>query len=202
MPNNYIRKKCRNCGYTERARIYGYVQDPIGMPVSVCPMCRSFYREYGSREWIQMGPVRKYLAICPRADAFAFFASLVLDVVTMGLYLWVIQALNIRTENHPLLASFPIRMLLWNFLLLHYLFTFCSANRDKFLNRLVQSIRRTRNPEYRKVLESLGELHSEDLPGILPLTAGSRAKLAAMLAEKPAEETIYYPSMFDSIKNI
>jgi len=172
------------------------------MPVSVCPECGSFYREYGQKEWVQMSPVKKYLSIAPRAYAFAFFGSLLLDVATAGIFFWITEALHIQIQGNFILASFPFRMLFGNFLLLHYVITLCTANGEKFRKRLVASIRRTRNPDYRQVLEGIGKLYTEDMPWAVPMSRKGRAAFEAMLAEKPVDTELRYPTMFESIQNI
>lgn len=75
MSTTIITRKCSKCGYSATKRIYGYVADPIGMPIAICPACRSVSHDRTHKEWIQMTPFAKLCAIYPRAGSYASLAD-------------------------------------------------------------------------------------------------------------------------------
>ena len=120
----YITKRCGKCGFTHRASIYGYVHNPIGVPVSRCPQCGELYRERQNREWVQMSPFKKYRSIHPRGWAMAFFPGILLAILMgMGM-MTLLKAIS------PVIVLLPafIRMILGVlFVVLGFVFPFFLA---------------------------------------------------------------------------
>ena len=203
----YITKRCGKCGFTHRASIYGYVHNPIGVPVSRCPQCGELYRERQNREWVQMSPFKKYRSIHPRGWAMAFFPGILLAILMgMGM-MTLLQAIS------PVIVLLPafIRMILgvlfvvlgfvFPFFLAHYLLTCLHVGSESFRVAYCDSILRTRNPEYREYLSKQGPLFDESIPSWVLCTKGARSEIDAYLAGHPDSTEVHIPTFVETISN-
>lgn len=186
----YITKRCRSCGFTHKASIYGYVHDPIGVPVSKCPQCGALHKESGNSEWIQMSPFKKYRSIHPRGSSFAFFLGIFLTPLT-------VFPLALLFKNMVVL---PIGLLL-GFVLAHYLLTCLHVGSEKFRKAYCDSILRTRNMEYREFLSQQGTLTDESIPGWILCTKGAKKKIDAYLTSHADQTDFQIPTFVEAIKN-
>ena len=203
----YITKRCGKCGFTHRASIYGYVHNPIGVPVSRCPQCGELYRERQNREWVQMSPFKKYRSIHPRGWAMAFFPGILLAILMgMGM-MTLLKAIS------PVIVLLPafIRMILgvlfvvlgfvFPFFLARYLLTCLHVGSESFRVAYCDSILRTRNPEYREYLSKQGPLFDESIPSWVLCTKGARSEIDAYLAGHPDSTEVHIPTFVETINN-
>lgn len=197
----YIIRKCNNCGYTYRRSQYGFVNDPIGVRLVRCPSCKAITRNTASREWIQMGPWRRYFAIHPRGDAFAFFLGIPLTVGFVFLVVQLRNLLGLDTEGGiPGVLILP--MLVLPFVAAHFFLTWRKANSEVFCRRYCSSILRTRNENYRKLLAHEGKLYDESIPSYIPLSQKSRERIEQYLRTHAAESNFSFPTIPESIHNV
>ena len=197
----YIIRKCNNCGYTYRKSQYGFVNDPIGVRLVRCPSCRAIIRNTASREWIQMGPWRRYFAIHPRGDAFAFFLGLPLMVVS-ALLLGLLRSLLGLEAGEELPGVLMLPMVVLPFVAAHYFLTWRKANSEVFCQRYCRSILRTRNEGYRKLLAHEGQLYDESIPSYVPLSKKSKERIENYLRTHAAESNFSFPTIPESIHNV
>ena len=197
----YIIRKCNNCGYTYKKSWYGFVDDPIGVRFVKCPRCNAIGKNRVAREWIQMGTWRKYFAINPRGDAFAFFLGIPL-MILFALLLAGLRGLLGLGEGEALPGILiPVIMVL-SFGGAHYLLTWRKANSEVFCKRYCASILRTRNEGYRKLLAHEGALNGEELPSFVPLSKKSRERIDHYLRTHPSESNFSIPTIPESIHNV
>lgn len=203
----YITKRCGKCGFTHRASIYGYVHNPIGVPVSRCPQCGELYRERQNREWVQMSPFKKYRSIHPRGWAMAFFPGILLAILMgMGM-MTLLKAIS------PVIVLLPafIRMILgvlfvvlgfvFPFFLARYLLTCLHVGSESFRVAYCDSILRTRNPEYREYLSKQGPLFDESIPSWVLCTKGAKSKIDSYLEEHAGSTEVHIPTFVETINN-
>lgn len=186
----YITKKCRSCGFTYRTSIYGYVQNPIGVPVSRCPRCGTLYNERGNSEWIQMSPFKKYRSIHPRCTYTAIFLGAFLTPLIVAPFALFIKNMIIL----------PLGYLL-GFALAHYLLTCLHVGSEKFREAYCESILRTRNVEYREYLSKQGMLYDESIPNWVLCTKGAKEKISAYLEQHPEKTELRIPTFVEAIHN-
>ena len=186
----YITKRCGNCGFTHKASIYGYVHDPIGMPISRCPQCGTLYKDTGNSEWIQMTPFKKYRSIHPRGTAFAWFLGIFLTPVMAAPFAFLFKNM----------IALPLGLLL-AVALAHYLLTCLHVGSEKFRTSYCDSILRTRNEEYRETLSKQGTLYDESIPNWVLCTKGAKKKIEAYLAEHADNTDFTIPTFIETIKN-
>lgn len=182
--------KCRKCGATEHIPVYGYVRNPIGIPFSRCPYCGQLAATGKTAEWIQMTPWTKYLSIHPRAKYSAFFTA-----IPLSLPLYAALVFLLRSER-AVGVLFLVALGL-AYALAHWLHTILRANNHAFLEQYCESILRTRNHSYRKLLEQNSELFGEELPKWVFLTQSSKATVEQRLAEGMDTADVEIPSLFD-----
>ena len=191
----HILIKCKKCGASEHIPVYGYVRNPIGVPLSRCPYCGTVYNSGKTAEWIQMEPWAKYLSIHPRAKHSAFFWAIPLSPV-----LFAPLALLLRSERATgLLFLLALGLA---YCLAHWLLTVLRANNEKFLEVYCASILRTRNHRYRELLGSSTALFDEDFPKWVPLTKSSRDTITRQLSEELVTTDFEIPSLFDPRNSI
>lgn len=200
MYDNRVRKRCPHCGHTYTVYIYGYVEDPLGIPFSTCPSCYEAVPERSHKEWIQMSPLKKYFAIYPRGWAMAFFPSLAVSVLLMFLYLKVMSLFGGISPNSGA-GGFGIFLLFFGYWLTLHLFIQMRANSAKFLDGLIASLRRSRNPEYRAILEKMGRIYDEQMPRLIRLSQKSQDRILTEMAKKPREDKVVFPEMRDNVHN-
>lgn len=197
----YIIRKCKNCGYTYKKAWYGFVDDPIGVRFVKCPSCSAVSKNSVAREWIQMSTWRKYFAIHPRGDAFAFFLGLPLMIPFAFLVSLLRPLLGLLPgEAPPFLIILP--MIVLPFVLAHYFLVWRKANSEVFCKRYCSSILRTRNMAYRNLLAHEGPLHDEALPSFVPLSAKSRKRIETYLLTHSSESSFSFPTIPESIHNV
>lgn len=203
----YITKRCGKCGFTHRASIYGYVHNPIGVPVSRCPQCGELYRERQNREWVQMSPFKKYRSIHPRGWAMAFFLGILLAILMgMGM-MTLLQAIQPAILLLPafirkfLAVLYFVLCFVFPFFLAHYLLTCLHVGSESFRVAYCDSILRTRNPEYREYLSKQGPLFDESIPSWVLCTKGARSEIDAYLAGHPDSTEVHIPTFVETINN-
>lgn len=210
----YITKRCGKCGFTHRASIYGYVHNPIGVPVSRCPQCGELYRERQNREWVQMSPFKKYRSIHPRGWAMAFFLGILLAIL-MGLgMMTLLQAISSASLLLPafiqkilsvlyvvLCFVSPVLCFVFPFFLAHYMLTCLHVGSESFRVAYCDSILRTRNPEYREYLSKQGPLYDEGIPNWVLCTKGAKEMILAYLDEHTDNVDVKIPTFVETINN-
>ena len=194
MSTTIITKKCSKCGYSTTKRVYGYVNDPMGVPVAQCPLCGQISAERSHKEWIQMSPLAKAYAIYPRAGVYGLFGGFLITVLSCR----DIFAKDVLGDMDPwiLLGAFLTAALLVIYV------TLCIAvNSSFFLNRYIASVKRTRNPGYRQFVCSLGKCYDEKLPLLLRFSEKSLSDIDFNLRSPTLDVDVRIPSLDDSITN-
>lgn len=188
MSTTYIQVRCSKCGYTHRAVKHGYMTDPIGIPLMQCPSCKAVSRCRDHKEWIQMSPIRKYFAISPRGIFGAVFLAMIPALILA------------RHGNSEALAAWALRLYPLFWLVFHYILVSIRVNCDKFLCRMVPSVKRTRNEDYRKLLANFGKLYSEDIPKFV-LVKNETKKAIALDLKRHKVSDFEIPSLAESVES-
>ena len=161
MATTTIRMECPNCNYSYRTSIYGYVEDPIGIPFTQCPRCNQIFKDKKHKEWFQMSPIKKYFSISPRGNIISIFPA------CLPLFL----CLTAELEN----AFWGI--LIASYFLASYIVIAIRVNSKTCMKRIISSISRTNNKEYAQLLSDCGKTYGYSIPKVLPLTRTNKKLL-------------------------
>lgn len=194
MATTHIQIRCRKCGHTFNRSVYGYMEDPIGIPLMKCPRCDEVYKDNKHKEWIQMSPIKKYFSISPTGNILSLFLCFIPILIALKLGI-------IEDTNYPTVQT---NLIFWGTLLVswfvcHYIIVCIRANCWKFYNRLIYSIARTRNEAYAQTLSKFGKIYGESIPKIVIFTKASQATIEYEL-DKKNNYDFTIPTFSDSIK--
>lgn len=194
MSTASIRVRCPKCGYTHTQTSMGYVADSLGVPFMRCPVCGGISRNRYKNEWVQMSTLGKFLAISPR--------GIVVAVLLFGLPAYF--GLGVMFGTHGIGLSTPLAVALtvvvgsFIVILSYYIIACIRVNCWSFYNRVVPSIARTRNENYKKLLSTIGKIYGEEIPPFIIFTAASRATVEYEI-EHYHEKEIYIPTFAESV---
>ena len=194
----YIRKGCP-CGYKYSTSLYGYVHDPIGAPLCVCPRCGGLAQDRQSKEWIQMKPFKRFFSIHPRATATGFFLGLLFMILSFSPMALVLNGI-LPSFLEPVISGLCLVLFFLSYPLAVYLLIRGKVNSDSFRKRYCASILRTRNPEYRALLEKTGPIYDEKIPGAAGCSKKSQAKIDKILATSDPLP-LKLPTLPETIRN-
>lgn len=194
MTTTYIKKSCPSCGYSVSATIRGYVKEPIGVPLARCPKCEKIFRDGDRKEWVQMSPSQKYAAICPRGMAYAIVLGFVVFLLANKIFENILGKLPSTLFPIVIISILVIAIHEMRYMII----SIAVNNSDEFRKAYVQSILRSRNKEYRRILERMGPIYGEDLPKKLHFSEGNSKIIECQLRSKQCVD-IDIPSLDDSI---
>ena len=187
MGTTHIRMGCPNCKYSYSTSIYGYVNDPIGIPLTRCPRCGQIFKDSKHKEWIQMSPIKKYFSIAPRGN----FVSIFLALIPMIVY----ARSNIELDN----IAFG-GFLIASWLVANYIVIAMRINSRSCMERITSSISRTNNEEYAQLLSKFGKTYSYSIPKVLILTRANK-EILEYIIQNNITEYVTIPTFENSIKN-
>lgn len=204
MSRTYVKKKCKNCGYSVSEVVGSYIKEPLGIPLAFCPRCGKIMKDSDRKEWVQMSPLRKFYAINPKGIMYALTGTLVAMLV---MYLIMDAKLGEKFSEIDTLPDETLKICLFLsvagiFLILYYVFTRIAVNKGRFINLYKQSVKRTRNEKYRKLLEPMGKVYDESLPFGLHFSAYNQKQIDYELSHIEEDVKVIIPSLDDSIMNV
>ncbi len=191
MSTTYINMKCKKCGYSYRTSIYGYMEDPIGIPIMRCPNCNELYKDAKHKEWIQMSPIKKYFSISPMGNLLSMFIAII-PVFLLS------KICNFGDEPSTTNNLIFLGSLFVSWLICNYVVICIRANCWKFYDRIIPSISRTRNEPYTKILSRFGKIYGEAIPRFVIFTKASRATIEYEV-ENNKTDNFEIPTFSDSI---
>lgn len=200
MATTYITRRCGRCGYSVTKSIYGYVNDPFGVPFVRCPKCGAISKDKMHKEWIMMSPVKKFFAIFPRGFAYAIFAAIGLVCLLLALFRNAIFSFFESIPNGLSSVIIISAMLIFVAVFL-YIFTLIAVNKDDFYYNYLESIRRTRNEAYYNLLSNHFKIYDEKLPFAIRFSSYRQSLVEYNLDEIKEKKEIFIPSLEDSITN-
>lgn len=186
MGRTHIRMGCPNCGYTYSTSVYGYVEDPIGIPLTRCPRCSQIFKDSKHKEWIQMSPIKKYFSISPRGNIVSIFLAFIPMIIfvrsniELGDAFWGVLIASWFVANHIVIA---IRV-----------------NSQACMERIISSVSRTNDEEYAQLLSKFGKIYDHSIPNVLMLTRANKELLEYTIKNKKTENIII-PTFTNSINN-
>ena len=187
MGRTYIRIECPKCNYSHSTSVYGYVEDPIGVPLMRCPQCGNIVRNNNHKEWIQMSPLKKYFSISPRGNILSIFLSFIPIIILVRS--------NIEFGNG---AFWGILAASW--LISDYLVISIRVNCRNCLNRIISSISRTNDESYAELLSQFGKIYGNSIPKVLFLTKANKTSIEYVVKNSKTEN-IVIPTFSNSINN-
>ena len=191
MSSTYVKKRCGKCGYTVSKRVQGtYRPEPIGVPFTRCPACGTITHEKERKEWIQMSYLGKYFAIFPKGLLYAVVIVAVLFAISSNILLPVFENISEDLFGVAMLSLFAGVTVL-----LHFFMTMVAVNGMRFVNLYKSSVARTRNAEYRKLLESVGKIYDEKLPFGLRFSEYEKRQIEYELSKVPEKLELVIPSL-------
>lgn len=188
MGRTYIRIGCPKCNYSYRTTIYGYVEDPLGIPLTRCPRCNQTFRNNKHKEWIQMSPIKKYFSIAPRGNILSMFLAMIPMIALVRS--------NIEIGSGAMF--FGILAASW--FVADYLVILFRINSKTCINRIISSISRTNNEAYAKLISNFNRLYDYSIPKILMLTPSNK-ELIENAIKNNKKKQIVIPSFENSINN-
>lgn len=188
MGTTHVRVTCPKCGFSFHKSMYGYVEDPIGIPLIRCPKCLNIYRDRNHKEWIQMSPMKKYFSIAPRGNFVAIFLA----------FIPIIAWIDSDFASDSAGAFWMVALLSWA--ICDYIIISIQANSDRFRERLAVSLARTRDSSYENFLSRFGKLYGEDIPRIIIVTQDSRLKIEREVEDRKSSEFII-PTFWSGFQN-
>lgn len=193
-----ITKTCAQCGYRYSTSVYGYIADNMGCTLVKCNKCGGLSRDAGKMEWIQRTDKQKKRVIAPRNPVYALFISFFFLLIVYKLGLMDMME---DVESSGIILMTIAASIAVFFIPTLYLLNRMSVNSEQFINRYINSIKRSREPEYRALLEKMGPLYSEDLPAGMKFSDSSREFIDEALEKKYESPLEFIPSIQDSIVN-
>lgn len=191
MSTTHIRIGCPNCGYSYRKSIYGYVEDPIGIPLTRCPMCDRVFKYGKHKEWLQMSPIKKYFSVSPRGNIVSIFLA------------WIpmipFARLNIKVPD-DLVLWVVLGVLAVSWFIADYIVIAIRINSQVCMERIISSISRTNNEEYAEMLSRIGKIYDNSIPKVLMLTHANKKQLEYTIKNKITRNVIV-PTFEKSINN-
>ena len=157
MGRTYIRIGCPKCNYSYRTSVYGYVEDPIGVPLMRCPRCNNLFRDNKHKEWIQMSPIKKYFSISPRGNILSIFLSFIPMIIFVRS--------NIELGTIAFWGSLVAAWLIFDYIVISI-----RINCSDRLDTIISSISRTNDESYAKLLSQFGEIYGYSIPKFLIVT--------------------------------
>lgn len=193
--STFIKTTCPKCGYSNSYSIYGYVKNPIGIPLVRCEVCGNIFKTEKQKEWIQMSPLKKFYAIAPRwIPCGAFGVSLILSV---GFVRVILENLNDTVGS-----IFSLGVLVLGALLGAYLTAWLLAGSEKFTQQYLESLKRTRNPIYQELLGQYGKLYDESMPFGIRIPGDKKSRIEDALRQMDSNESIRIPTVRESVMNM
>lgn len=187
--------KCEKCGYHYSQVSRGHIEDPIGMPIMRCPFCKTIYKDTKHKEWIQMSPLQKYFAISPRGNIVALFLAFIPMI-----FLLRVDMLDFIDEVPSALATPLFLLVLFVFWFFFDFLIVCSrVNEREFLDRVIKSLARTRNEEYKSLLLQFGKIYGENFPKLARITRYSKTVIEYGIKDKLSDE-VTVPTFASSIQ--
>ena len=187
MGRTYIRIACPKCNYSYSKSIYGYVEDPIGIPLTRCPRCNNILRDNKHKEWIQMSPIKKYFSIAPRGNILAIF----LAFIPMLFLVWS----DIDFGDGVFWGGLAVSWLISDYIVMSI-----RVNCKNCLDRIVSSISRTNNESYAELLSQFGEIYGYSIPKVLLFTKANKASIEYAVKNRKAKK-IVIPTFSSSIND-
>lgn len=182
----YIRIQCSRCGYVHKESIYGYVEDPIGIPFTMCPRCKKIHKDTKHKEWIQMSLLKKYFSISPRGNYIALFLALV-PMMLICVF-----------SDVPGPSFFPF--LIFSYIMCQYIIVTIRVNSRGFRKKIAASIGRTRNKQYAQILSEHGAFYGEGIPPFIIFPTQSQNLLNIEIMSM-IKDDIRIPDFSESITN-
>ena len=182
----YIRIRCPKCNYLYSTYVYGYVEDPIGVPLTQCPRCNNISKDSKRKEWIQMSPIKKYFSISPRSNILSTFLALI--------------PMIILSCNNIEVGKMFLGVLIVSWIIADYIVISIRVNCRSCLDRIISSISRTNNESYAQHLSKLGKIYGNSIPKVLFLSKSNRASFEHAIKTRVVQD-IVIPTFSDSINN-
>ena len=186
MGKTYIRIGCPKCNYSYSTSVYGYVEDPIGVPLTRCPRCNNISRDNKHKEWIQMSPIKKYFSISPRGNILSIFLAFIPMIILV--------------RNNIEIGDMFFGILAVSWIIADYIVISIRVNCQNCLERIISSISRTNDESYAQLLSQFGKIYGNSIPKILFLSKSNRASLAYAIKTRKTQN-IVIPTFSNSINN-
>ena len=163
-----------------------------------CNRCGNLLRNNENLEWVQRTDAQKKRALNPRNPVYALGISGILLLILFRLGLFNCFAhvssgfLIMMIILTPFAALFAITLKMLNQL---------SVNSASFIDRYVESIKRTREPIYGSMIGKSGTIYGEDLPEGMSFSEESKAKIEEALKETYKSPFEFIPLLTESVFN-